>query len=59
MIDINIEMLDEIHKCPSCSAPIKIIKTNYILKRIQEITESNLRLLKLCSTCKRKVNSTN
>lgn len=45
---------DNIKDCPKCNTPIKTIKLSYIQKKIENITEEELKNLKLCSRCKRK-----
>lgn len=54
-MDFNIKDYDKIDKCIQCSDSIKIIKLDYIKKRIENISEDDLKILKLCSKCKRKL----
>jgi uncharacterized protein with PIN domain len=54
-MDFDIKDYDKIDKCIQCSDPIKLIKLDYIKKRIENISEDDLKVLKLCSKCKRKL----
>lgn len=54
-MDFDIKDYDEIDKCIQCGNPIKLIKLDYIKKRIENISEDDLKILKLCSKCKRKL----
>ncbi|WP_198135360.1 hypothetical protein [Alkaliphilus metalliredigens] len=46
---------DEINQCLECKEPIQVIKLTYIRKKIEGISEADLKLMKLCSKCKRKI----
>ncbi len=52
-MDVNVKDYDSITKCLECDLPIKKVKLNYIQNRIEGITEEELKILKLCSHCKR------
>jgi len=54
-MNFDISQYDNIKNCPQCNEPIKSIKLSYIKKKIANISEKDLRLLKLCSKCKRKI----
>lgn len=54
-MEVRVREYDTITKCPECRAPIKKVKLNYIQKRIEGITEEQLKILKLCNHCKRKL----
>lgn len=54
-MEVSVKDYDSITKCPECRAPIKKIKLDYIQKRIENITEEELKILKLCNHCKRKL----
>ncbi|WP_156943657.1 Mut7-C RNAse domain-containing protein [Alkaliphilus transvaalensis] len=49
----NIKEYDQINHCIQCSTPIKVVKLAYIKKKIEGISENELKTLKLCSKCKR------
>lgn len=54
-MDFDIKDYDKIDKCIQCGDSIKVIKLDYIKKRIENISEEDLKILKLCSGCKRKL----
>ncbi len=54
-MDLNMEHYDKINQCPQCKKPVKVIKLAYIKGKIPGITEADLKLLKLCKTCKQKI----
>ncbi|MFT8349304.1 hypothetical protein [Clostridium saccharoperbutylacetonicum] len=54
-MDFDIKDYDKIDKCIQCGDSIKLIKLDYIKKRIENISKSDLELLKICSKCKRKL----
>lgn len=53
-MNISKDDYDKIDKCPKCGRKIKVIKLDYIKKRIPDISEEELQSLKICSCCKRK-----
>ncbi|GAB6087520.1 hypothetical protein [Alkaliphilus crotonatoxidans] len=54
-MNLNMEHYDKINQCPQCKKPVKVIKLAYIKGKIPGITEADLKLLKLCKTCKQKI----
>ncbi len=52
---VSVKEYDSITECLECSAPIRKVKLDYIQKRIEKITEDDLKTLKLCIKCKRKI----
>lgn len=53
-MNISIDEYDKINKCIKCGRKIKVIKLDYLKKRIPDISDEALQSLKICSSCKRK-----
>jgi len=54
-MEVSVKEYDSITECLECSAPIRKVKLDYIQKRIEGITDEELKTLKLCNKCKRKI----
>ncbi|MBC2581115.1 hypothetical protein [Clostridium sp. DJ247] len=52
----SVDNFDKIDKCIKCGEAIKVIKLDFIKKKIENISDENLKLFKYCSNCKRKMN---
>lgn len=57
-MSMSMDDFDKIKQCPNCGKAIKVLKLNFIKKKLGNVSEDILQSFKYCSSCKRNMNKT-